>query len=405
LKKYHDKLNPTSLAFAGGFVCGEAGICKTLGLPGRETAGWLLGEIGSDIFDWGQIRDFFVGLVNGNPADAGLAAAGLIPIGGTAEKVGGTVLKFVKRAKIPLNRMIPLVPKFMGESDIAATVLFKYLTYKSRALKSAVDDLASTIGPDSGLTRKVLDKFTNGAYGSLRGNNLSHLGVSQLIKSGNDIENFAKLSTTVLKHDLTGPERSTITANITKYWTNGGTKTLTAAQTAEAQGIESTIRYLRDDDSVTILVSGRPDSTLSRAGPDVVAKRTLANGDRQLIVAEAKGTTTLSSPMSLRKLQSKVGGRTYVQPSPEWLRANRSGASDYMAKLKASGNAGHQEAHELLDSLRQGHRNVELVVVQVRPDAPGSQAYGSGVDAAARILKQNEGTGHVGSIHIVDVPF
>lgn len=358
--KLRKDLNEQLWPVIGGFVCGEAGVCKSLG--GRDTGAWLAGEILSGLVLVGDIRDAALALFKADAVGGALAVAGLVPIAGDTAKTAATIRKFMKRTNVQLHSVMAMVARLSGK--------------------------------DTAATRKILDALTGGGYGRLRRFDVSHEGAEQLVRSGNDIGALTRRAN-LARRPLSDAERTQVESNLKQYW-----GAPSGVKRAEALGVECALRYLaREGDHMKILVSGRPDARLSRSGPDIVAYDQRKN---RLIVIEAKGTNSSDRPLNLDKLTSPVDGKDYVQPSTAWLAAERTGNRDYMKYLAQSNNAQHQQAARMLQELADGKRKkVDLKVVHVRPDVEGAQAYGSGLDTSARILK----TGRVDNLDIIDVPY
>ena len=364
LRKYRDLIRdlPGELfPIVGGFVCGEAGVCKPL--PGRDTIRWLMGELISGFVVIGDVRDVLVAALRLDFAGGALAIAGLVPFAGDAAKSIAAIRKFVRRTKMPLHDVMEAV--------------------------------ARVFGGNSRFTRLVMDGLTSGAYGRLRNGGLSHDGVQQLARRGNDINALSRRAV-LARRALSDAEQADVEANLKRYWDSpsGGAR-------AEALGVEASIQYLQRFPNVKILVNGRPGNGLGRNGPDLVAYDEVAD---RLIVVEAKGTLRADSPLDLDKLVAPVGGQNYVQPSRSWLAAPRTGGNDYLTQLRRKGRTDPdaRRAYQELRKVVRGQRRFDAKVVNVRPDREGSQAYGSGLDRATRLIRENGG---VDGLDIIDVPY
>ncbi|MFT4034432.1 MAG: hypothetical protein QM679_02525 [Patulibacter sp.] len=364
LKKYAKAIVglPRALfPIVGGFVCGESPWCS--GLGGRKTTRWLAGELLSGAFVIGDIRDFLLAAMKGDVTAGLVSAAGMVPLAGDLGKSLDVIRKFVARTNLPLHGVFEAVVKVGGE--------------------------------DSGYTRKVLDAFTQGGYSKLRTYDVSHDGAEQLARAGNDIGRLTSLAT-LARRPLTTREREEVEKNLKEHWDSprGGAR-------SEALGIEGALQYLRRDPDVRILVSGRHVADLPRTGPDIVAYN---RREGRLIVVEAKGTMLKTKPLDKVKLTSTVGGKDYVQPSVKWLEAKRSTSVDYMEALQNSDDKTYNEAARHLQTLFKGQAApADLKVVQVRPDAPGSRAYGRGLDSAVAELRDDPD--RVRKVDIIDIPY
>ncbi len=352
------------LPYIGGFICGEhGGVCSKI--PQRDSVKWLIGEIAGGVLVVGDIRDFILAIPKGDGGAGLIALAGLVPLLGDSGKAAHAIRKFVKRTKLPL-------------ADVMSAV-------------------ARVGGKDSKLTETILDQLTGKAYGKFRKYDISHDGVEQLARSGNDLAAIAKRAR-LARRPMSAEERAQVENFIGQHWKHKDGTAASGKLRAEALGVECSLRYLQRNKDIKILVSGRPNTRPAVSGPDIVAYDTRRN---RLIVVEAKGTLSYSEPLTLRKMQSKVGDDWHVQPSVAWLVAKRK--NDYVKAMLDSPNKEHQLAGKMMQQLRDGKRTkVDLKIVHVRPDNPGSQAYGQGVDAVTRNVKASS---RVDQLDVIDVPY
>ena len=341
----------------GGFVCGEAGICRFL--PGRDSIRWLVGELASGFVLVGDIRDAILAAVKLDFAGGLLAIVGLVPLLGDAVKSANVVKKFVLRTKLPLHDVMTAVARVFGEN--------------------------------SAFTRKVLDRVTGGAYGRLRHGSLTHDEVHQLARAGNNTGALSKRAR-LTRRPMNDAEITDIERNIDTYW-----KPKTPGERAEALGVEAAIKMLQRDSSVRLLTTGRPGTGLGRNGPDIIAYDRTAD---RVIVVEAKGTLAKEGALKQDTLTSGVSGRNYTQPSRPWLRAPRSGGNDYMALLEKSNRADYQDAARLMRQVLRGSRGYDAKIVHVHPALDDTRVYGPGLDRATELLKAGGGMGDLDIVHV-----
>jgi hypothetical protein len=333
-----------------GAACGTstALICPDADDEVRATPEWITGEILSGLFAVGDVRDAVDALFAGKTGDALWAAVGVVPVAGDATKIGRKVREIMKR-----------FPHRRGQ---AIGVIYDLL-------------------PDGALRRKALDAATDGAASRLRSGGLSDDAIEALAKRGNDLKRLAD-SARLSTRKLSSADRAAIDARV-RQWP--------AARRSEALGVETALRDLEKDPNVEVLLDGRPGRGLSPNGPDIVA---IDKTTGRPIVVEAKGTQG-GRRISGRTLRTKVGGQTYTQTEPGWLKQN---PDRYLRQLRESGDPQLQRAADALEDIVLDDAPYDVRIFNSRPG--GSGGYGSRMDEAVGNIKAD---GQVGSVDVVDV--
>lgn len=85
--------------FIVGATCGSFfGFCEMDNIP------WLLGNLTSGFFAFGDVRDAISGIIHGDRAGTLLGAGGLIPLAGDAVKTANDVVKFLRSGSSTAER-------------------------------------------------------------------------------------------------------------------------------------------------------------------------------------------------------------------------------------------------------------------------------------------------------------
>jgi len=335
-----------------GVVCGDstALFCPDEDAGSRGTPEFILGHIGSGLFAVGDIRDGLDALAHGKFGDAFWSAVGIVPAVGDAVKIGKKVRDLVK--------------KFPGRRAEASGVLYKLF-------------------PDGRLRRAALDAATDGGYSALRNTGLSDDAIKRLAEKGNDLRKLAD-NARLGSRSLDPAEARAIDAEVAKHWPS-------AAQRAEAYGVETALAELRRNPSIEILHTGRPGPGKPLNGPDIVA---YDKSTGRTIVVEAKNTEN-AKPLSGTTIRSTAGGKRVTQTSPEWLSRN---PERYLKKLRESPDPGDREAARRLEDIIDEGEPYDVKIVGSRPNGKGG--YGTRVDQAVDEIKAG---GQVGDVEIIDV--
>src|SRR5262249_16981706 len=119
----------------------------------------------------------------------------------------------------------------------------RFLRGRPQTMIPIADKLAGWLGENSKVLRAVL-KYRIPGYGKLRDGDLSHTGVMQLMRSGNDIKKLAAAAS-LFKRTLTAEERTSINKSILGQWGNPRA----VRRRSQAYGHEASIRMIeRNDD-------------------------------------------------------------------------------------------------------------------------------------------------------------
>jgi hypothetical protein len=346
---------------AVGAVCVDFGLCwkaaTKLGIVdgnARDTTDAIIGQTIGGLFAPSAIYDLFKSVVKGKPLAAAIAALGVIP---------------VARA-----------PK-------AAARITKYLARNPEKAIEVADRLAAFFGKDTAFVREVLSLALPG-YRKLRDGNLSHDGVMQLMRAGNDIAYLAKQSR-MLKRILSESDRDAINASIKAHW--GATK----YSRQQAYGHEAALLEFQKNPEIEILYNGRPDragGTIT-GGPDIIARNTRTG---RAIIGEAKGTFSADNPLDIGKLSAPLEGDSYIQTEREWLTVGAD--KRYLDKLRKSQSARERRAAELVEDVIDNEAIYDVSINQAR--LPGARVYGNRIDDAVKKIRDGDG---VGDVAIVDI--
>jgi hypothetical protein len=354
-----DRVAGESARFAVGVVCVDLDLCWkaaiTLGVvPGDARESWaaVFGQALGSTLTPAAIADLVKQIVAGKPLGSAIAIAGLIPL--------------LKTPKV-LDR------------------IGRYVARNPRAATQVVETLGTWLGRDSAVLRHVLSATIPG-YRRLRAGNLSHDGVLQLMRTGNDIR-YLSTRSRVLNRDLGADERKDINDAIRKYW-RGAART--GRGRAGAYGHEAALAILRQNREIEILYTGRRGP---KGGPDIIARNRRTG---RTIIVEAKGTFSDAKPLNYDKLNAPLESGRYLQPGRAWLtEADKRGWID---KLAQSSDRNERRAAAAMRDIVSKNATYDVSIIQTR--RPGAQAYGGGVDKAVREYRQDP---KIGDVAIVDV--
>jgi hypothetical protein len=345
--------------FAVGVLCVDSGLCwdaaVALGVvngDARESVAAMLGQSVGSLLTPAAVVDFVKQVLAGKPIAAAIAAAGVIPIV-RAPKVADRIGRFIAR--------------------------------NPRAATEVVEKLGLWLGKDSAVLRKVLSLAVPG-YGKLRDGRLSHDGVLQLMRAGNDIRYLATRSR-MLNRDLSAAERKQINEAIKKHWNNASGKRRTGPY-----GHEAALVMLARNKEIEILYTGRPGRGDS-SGPDIIARNKRTG---RTIIVEAKATFSDNKPLTHSKLMAPLNSGSYLQPARPWLK--EAGNRGWIDKLAKSTDKKERDAAAAMRAIVDNNAIYDVSIMHTR--LPGARAYGDGVDKAVQGYR---GDRNIGDVAIVDL--
>jgi hypothetical protein len=110
--------------FGAGVICGD--FCDAHSFP------WLVGQLGSGVFVYGDVRDFFAAISDEDWLGAGLNAFGVIPVVGDIVKSGSKISKFAAKAPGEVDEALAATAKIDLLTDAEKVAALKKLIGEAR---------------------------------------------------------------------------------------------------------------------------------------------------------------------------------------------------------------------------------------------------------------------------------